>query len=67
VVAYLALSINSYPETRARGRFSLGYGRLGPAEAWIGLMALLLAVASGIEVSLLGLTCSTWSRWALPP
>src|SRR3954469_19458341 len=32
VVAYLALSINSYLETQALGRFSLGYGRLGPTE-----------------------------------
>ena len=56
VIAYLALSINSYLETQALGRFSLGYGRLGPTEARIGLMALLLVVASGVEVSLLGLT-----------
>jgi archaetidylinositol phosphate synthase len=56
VVAYLALSINSYLETQALGRFSLGYGRLGPTEARIGLMALLLVVGSGVEVSVLGLT-----------
>jgi phosphatidylglycerophosphate synthase len=56
VVAYLALSINSYLETQALGRFSLGYGRLGPTEARISLMALLVAVASGLEVSILGLT-----------
>jgi phosphatidylglycerophosphate synthase len=56
VVAYLALSINSYLETQALGRFSLGYGRLGPTEARIGLMALLVLVGCGAEVSLLGLT-----------
>jgi phosphatidylglycerophosphate synthase len=56
VVAYLALSINSYLETQALGRFSLGYGRLGPTEARIGLMALLVVVGCGVEVSLLGLT-----------
>ena len=56
VVAYLALSINSYLETQALGRFSLGYGRLGPTEARIGLMALLVVVACGVEVSVLGLT-----------
>jgi phosphatidylglycerophosphate synthase len=56
VIAYLALSINSYLETQALGRFSLGYGRLGPTEARIGLMALLLVVACGVEVSLFGLT-----------
>ena len=47
VIAYLALSINSYLETQALGRFTLGYGRLGPTEARIGLIALLAAVALG--------------------
>src|SRR3954447_13064981 len=56
VIAYLALSINSYLETQALGRFSLGYGRLGPTEARLGLIALLAAVALGAEVSLFGLT-----------
>jgi archaetidylinositol phosphate synthase len=55
VVAYLALSINSYLETQALGRFSLGYGRLGPTEARIGLIALLLAAAAGVSVSVAGL------------
>ena len=54
VIAYLALSINSYLETQALGRFSLGYGRLGPTEARLALVALLAAVALGAEVSLLG-------------
>ena len=56
VIAYLALSINSYLETQALGRFTLGYGRLGPTEARIGLIALLAAVALGAQVSWLGLT-----------
>ena len=56
VIAYLALSINSYLETQALGRFSLGYGRLGPTEARIALIALLSAVALGFDVSVLGLT-----------
>ncbi len=56
VIAYLALSINSYLEAQALGRFTLGYGRLGPTEARIGLIALLAAVALGAEVSWLGLT-----------
>jgi archaetidylinositol phosphate synthase len=56
VVAYLALSINAYLETQALGRFSLGYGRLGPTEARIALMALLVVVACGVELSVLGLT-----------
>jgi hypothetical protein len=33
VVAYLALSINTYLESQALGVFRLGYGRLGPTEA----------------------------------
>jgi archaetidylinositol phosphate synthase len=56
VVAYLALSINSYLETQALGRFSLGYGRLGPTEARLGLIALLVSVACGASVSVFGLT-----------
>src|SRR3954470_14936969 len=56
VVAYLALSINSYLETQALGRFTLGYGRLGPTEARLALIALLCAVALGAETSGLGLT-----------
>ena len=49
VIAYLALSINSYLETQALGRFSLGYGRLGPTEARLGLIALLRAVGAGVD------------------
>jgi archaetidylinositol phosphate synthase len=56
VIAYLALSINSYLETQALGRFSLGYGRLGPTEARLGLIALLVVVACGVDVSVFGLT-----------
>jgi phosphatidylglycerophosphate synthase len=56
VIAYLALSINSYLETQALGRFSLGYGRLGPTEARLALMALLVVVGLGAEITLLGLT-----------
>ena len=46
VVAYLVLSINTYLETHAFGVFSLGYGRLGPTEARLGLMALTSLLAS---------------------
>src|SRR3954468_10595408 len=56
VIAYLALSINSYLETQALGRFSLGYGRLGPTEARLALIALLAAVALGVDANVLGLT-----------
>ena len=40
VAAYLILSINTYLETQAFGVFSLGYGRLGPTEARLGLIGL---------------------------
>jgi phosphatidylglycerophosphate synthase len=57
VVAYLVLSINTYLETQALGVFSLGYGRLGPTEARVGLIALntLLALGVGLETTLAGL------------
>jgi archaetidylinositol phosphate synthase len=60
VVAYLVLSINTYLETYAFGRFQLGYGRLGPTEARVGLIGLntlmALGVGLGFEVGGLGVT-----------
>ena len=47
VVAYLVLSINTYLETQALGVFRLGYGRLGPTEARLALIALNTALALG--------------------
>jgi archaetidylinositol phosphate synthase len=47
VIAYLVLSINTYLETQALGVFSLGYGRVGPTEARIGLIGLNAAMALG--------------------
>jgi archaetidylinositol phosphate synthase len=47
VVVYLVLSINTYLETQALGVFRLGYGRLGPTEARLGLIALTTALALG--------------------
>jgi phosphatidylglycerophosphate synthase len=57
VVAYLVLSINTYLETQAFGVFSLGYGRLGPTEARVALIALntLLALGVGLDFQLGGL------------
>jgi phosphatidylglycerophosphate synthase len=57
VVAYLVLSINTYLETQTLGVFSLGYGRLGPTEARLGLIALntLLALGVGLEAVVAGL------------
>jgi archaetidylinositol phosphate synthase len=48
VVAYLVLSINTYLETNALGVFSLGYGRLGPTEARLGLIAVNAVLALGL-------------------
>jgi phosphatidylglycerophosphate synthase len=60
VVAYLVLSINTYLETHAFGVFSLGYGRLGPTEARLGLIVvntlIALGVGLGFHVAGLGLT-----------
>jgi phosphatidylglycerophosphate synthase len=47
VIAYLVLSINTYLETQVLGVFRLGYGRLGPTEARLGLIALNTALALG--------------------
>jgi archaetidylinositol phosphate synthase len=52
VVAYLVLSINTYLETQALGVFSLGYGRLGPTEARLGLIAVNTLLALGLAPSL---------------
>src|SRR3954449_7902218 len=59
-VAYLVLSINTYLETQALGVFRLGYGRLGPTEARLGLIglntALALGAPLGFHVAGLGMT-----------
>ena len=47
VIAYLALSINTYLETQVFGVFSLGYGRFGPTEARVGLIVLNLVLLAG--------------------
>jgi hypothetical protein len=45
------LSINVYLESQAFGRFSIGYGRLGPTEIRIVLIALntLLVLGAGLD------------------
>jgi phosphatidylglycerophosphate synthase len=48
VVVYLILSINTYLETQAFGVFTLGYGRFGPTEARLMLIAVNTALALGI-------------------
>jgi phosphatidylglycerophosphate synthase len=47
VVAYLMLSINVYLESYALGRFSIGYGLIGPTEVRIILIVLNVALALG--------------------
>jgi archaetidylinositol phosphate synthase len=48
VVAYLVLSINTYLETQALGTFALGYGRIGPTEIRLLLVAINTAIAIGL-------------------
>jgi archaetidylinositol phosphate synthase len=50
VVAYLILSINVYLESYALGRFSIGYGLVGPTEMRLILIALNAALALGLEL-----------------
>jgi archaetidylinositol phosphate synthase len=50
VVVYLLLSINTYLETSAFGVFRLGYGRIGPTEARIGLAGVNLAMFAGLAL-----------------
>jgi phosphatidylglycerophosphate synthase len=56
VVGYLVLSINVYLESQAFGRFSIGYGFIGPTEVRLLLIGLNTALALGLErsVSLFG-------------
>ena len=54
VIAYLALSINTYLETQVFGVFSLGYARVGPTEARVALIALNLALLAGATFQLHG-------------
>ena len=56
VIAYFALSINTYLETHALGVFSLGYGRLGPTEARVGLIVVNTALALGVAPVVAGLS-----------
>jgi phosphatidylglycerophosphate synthase len=54
VVAYLMLSINVYLESYALGRFSIGYGLIGPTELRLVLIALntALALHLGLDFSI---------------
>ena len=67
VIAYLVLSINTYLETHAFGVFSLGYGRLGPTEARLGLIALntALALGLGLQTTVAGLGVTLLDTLAL--
>ena len=50
VVAYLTLSINVYLESYALGRFSIGYGLIGPTEVRLILVALNTVLALGLSL-----------------
>ncbi len=67
VVAYLLLSINTYLETQALGEFRLGYGRIGPTEARLALIAVntLMALGAGLEFDVLGVGVSVLDAVAL--
>ena len=52
VVAYLVLSINVYLESQALGRFSIGYGLVGPTEVRVLLIALNTALVLGLDLRL---------------
>src|SRR3954468_3261941 len=62
VVAYLMLSINVYLESYALGRFSIGYGRLGPTEVRVILIALnvALALGAGLDFHLAGVAMTAF-------
>lgn len=57
VVVYLILSINVYLESFAFNRFSIGYGKIGPTEIRLVLIALntALALKLGLDFRLVGL------------
>jgi archaetidylinositol phosphate synthase len=57
VVAYLTLSINVYLESQAFGRFSIGYGFVGPTEVRVILIVLntLLALGLGLDFTVVDL------------
>ena len=60
VVGYLLLSINVYLESQALGRFSIGYGKIGPTEARILLIGLntALVLGGGLGFDVAGLDLS---------
>ena len=62
VIAYLLLSINTYLETSAFGVFALGYGRVGPTEARVGLgllnVALFFELLPGRTLDVVGVTAA---------
>jgi phosphatidylglycerophosphate synthase len=68
VVAYLILSINVYLESFAFNRFSIGYGKIGPTEIRLILIALntLLALdLIGLDFRLAGLDLTAFDRVGL--
>jgi phosphatidylglycerophosphate synthase len=62
VVAYLMLSINVYLESYALGQFAIGYGRIGPTEVRVLLIALnvALALGAGLDFRLAGVSLTAF-------
>jgi len=62
VVAYLVLSINVYLESYALGRFSIGYGLIGPTELRLILIALntALALHLGLDFNIVDLNMTVF-------
>ena len=67
VVAYLILSINVYLESFALGRFSIGYGLLGPTELRAVIIALntIVALGVGLSFTFLGLDLTVYDVFGL--
>src|SRR5215208_3533412 len=67
VVAYLVLSINVYLESYALGRFSIGYGLIGPTELRLILIALntALALHLGLDFNIVDLNMTVFDLMGL--
>ena len=67
VVGYLILSINVYLESFAFGRFSIGYGLLGPTELRAVIIALntIVALGVGLSFTFLGLDLTVYDVFGL--
>ena len=67
VIAYLVVSINVNLESHALGRLSIAYGKLGPTEGRLCLIAInsWLALGGGLSFGVLGVGVSALDLFAL--